>query len=122
MPRPTEDGIESPEVGGDREAAPEPDPVIPEATAPVIAETKQETMPLRGGHAEDSVTYGGEEEASDDDSLVFAALEEATQTLRGMDAVMTAQIITALWNWSDPSKLQEAKAFLDYLIRRHEHE
>lgn len=102
-PFPTEDEGRGLEVSGDREAAPELDPVIPE--------TRQESVPCDDG-----------ENACDDDSLVFAALEEATENLRGMDAVMTAQIITALWNWSDPAKLQEAKAFLDYLIGRHEHE
>lgn len=54
------------------------------------------------------------------DGIPTHALEQATQDLRGMDAVMTAQIIMALWNWSDPKKLQEAKAFLEYLIGRHE--
>ena len=49
------------------------------------------------------------------------ALEEATGNLTGMDAVMTAQIITALWGWTDKRDLMEAKACLDYLIRRHNH-
>lgn len=48
------------------------------------------------------------------------ALEGATGNLTGMDAVMTAQIISALWCWTDKSDLQEAKACLDYLIRRHD--
>lgn len=48
------------------------------------------------------------------------ALEGATGNLTGMDAVMTAQIISALWCWTDKSDLQEAKACLDYLIRRHQ--
>lgn len=48
------------------------------------------------------------------------ALEGATSNLTGMDAVMTAQIISALWCWTDKSDLLEAKACLDYLIRRHQ--
>lgn len=47
------------------------------------------------------------------------ALEEATCNLTGMDAVVTAQIIAGLWGWTDKGDLLEAKACLDYLIRRH---
>ena len=50
---------------------------------------------------------------------LIQALEGATGNLTGMDAVMTAQIISALWGWTDKSDLLEAKACLDYLIRRH---
>lgn len=48
------------------------------------------------------------------------ALETATGNLKGMDAVMTAQVISAMWGWTDKSDLLEAKACLDYLIRRHD--
>lgn len=48
------------------------------------------------------------------------ALEKATGNLTGMDAVMTAQIITSLWGWTDKKDLLEAKACLDYLIRKRE--
>lgn len=51
---------------------------------------------------------------------LIQALEGATGNLTGMDAVMTAQIISALWGWTDKSDLLEAKACLDYLIRRHD--
>lgn len=50
---------------------------------------------------------------------LIQALEGATGNLTGMDAVMTAQVISALWGWTDKSDLLEAKACLDYLIRRH---
>lgn len=60
------------------------------------------------------------EESKQPDSCLqlISALEEATGGLNGMNAVMTAQIITALWQWKDASDLREAKACLDYLIRR----
>ena len=52
---------------------------------------------------------------------LIQALEGATGNLTGMDAVMTAQIISALWGWTGKNELLEAKACLDYLIRKHNH-
>ena len=52
---------------------------------------------------------------------LIQALEGATGNLTGMDAVMTAQVITALWGWTGKNDLLEAKACLDYLIRKHIH-
>lgn len=57
----------------------------------------------------------------DHQQLLFRALEDATGNLTGMDAVVTAQIITDLWRWTDKAALMKVKASLDYLIRRHDH-
>ena len=75
---------------------PEPDPE-PESDQKPVPDPKTDTM-----------------DAKD----LFCALEKATENLTGMDAVMTAQVISYLWKWTDASELHEAKACLDYLIRR----
>ena len=61
------------------------------------------------------------EDTDSDHRMLFRALEEATRDLTGMDAVMTAQVIAQLWRWTDKSERMEAKACLDYLIRRCDH-
>ena len=60
------------------------------------------------------------EDVSADYPELIHALEVATENLTGMDAVMTAQIISGLWGWTNKKDLLEAKACLDYLIRRHD--
>lgn len=101
-PAPVEITIEVPE--------PEPDRHEEEQQASVYAPPSKEGP----GAAKTEDVYTGHQH-------LIHALEGATSNLTGMDAVMTAQIISALWGWTDKSDLQEAKACLDYLIRRHDH-
>lgn len=54
----------------------------------------------------------------DDAKTMLRALELMTSRHKGMDAVMTAQIVTVLWDWSDVEDLKEARNCLDYLIGR----
>lgn len=54
----------------------------------------------------------------DDAKVMIRAMELMTQNLHGMNAVMTAQILTNLWAWDSVSDLLAAREFLDYLIER----
>lgn len=101
-PTPVEITFEVPE--------PEPDPHEEEQKATAYVRPSKEGP----GAAKTEDVYTGHHQ-------LIHALEGATGNLTGMDAVMTAQIISALWGWTDKSDLLEAKACLDYLIRRHDH-
>lgn len=59
-----------------------------------------------------------QDEEEDDAKVMIRALELMTQNLQGMNAVMTAQILTSLWAWDSVSDLLAAREFLDYLIER----
>lgn len=59
------------------------------------------------------------EESIDTDNPMYRALDDATRKLTGMDAVLTAKAITALWRWSSLDDLKRAKVCLNYLIKRH---
>lgn len=61
-----------------------------------------------------------EELDEDDSKVMIRALELLTARLKGMDAVVTARIVTTLWGWESKEDLLNAKEFLDYLIRRAE--
>lgn len=54
----------------------------------------------------------------DDTKTMLRALELMTSRHTGMAAVMTAQIVTVLWDWSDVEDLKEVRNCLDYLIGR----
>ena len=59
-----------------------------------------------------------EEVEEDDARILFRALELMTERHKGMDAVMTAQIVTGMWNWKTAEDLEAVRDFLDYLIQR----
>ena len=46
------------------------------------------------------------------------ALELFVDELKGLDAVLTFQILDALWGWECVGELKQAKILLDYLIER----
>ena len=54
----------------------------------------------------------------EDAKVLIRALELMTSHLKGMEAVMTAQVVTALWKWQDKEDLIEVRNCLDYLIGR----
>lgn len=54
----------------------------------------------------------------EDAKVLIHALELMTSHLKGMEAVMTAQVVTALWKWQDKEDLIEVRNCLDYLIGR----
>lgn len=52
--------------------------------------------------------------------IIIQALELVTAHLTGMDAVMTAHVVTTMYNWTDKEDLLMARKALDYLIGRAE--
>lgn len=50
--------------------------------------------------------------------LQVMAMELYVKDLKGMDAVLTFQILDTLWNWKSVEELKQAKVLLDYLIER----
>lgn len=91
-----------------------------EPPVPIQKEAEQKTITEVSPSTEGPGIARAEEPDTSYQHLI-RALEEATGNLTGMDAVMTAQIITALWGWNNKSDLLEAKACLDYLIKRYDH-
>lgn len=57
-----------------------------------------------------------EDEDEDKAKLMIQALEIFVQNLKGMKAVMTFQILQALWDWETVEDLERAKIGLEYLI------
>lgn len=91
---------------------PEPDDVIQ-------TEAAADETPVTEISAEEC----GEPEASpqedkeeSDAKMMIRALEIFVQNLKGMKAVMTFQILQALWDWETVEDLERAKLGLEYLI------
>lgn len=61
-----------------------------------------------------------EEMVESESKIMIQALELVTARLTGMDAVMTAHVVTTMYNWTDKEDLLMAREALDYLIGRAE--
>lgn len=90
-----------------------PSPTVVERSAVAAS------APVRDADLHDTYTPLPTEEAEKDAGYhrMFLALENAIGNLSGMDAVMTAQAIAALWQWREEADLMKAKACLEYLIQ-----
>lgn len=62
-------------------------------------------------------TFPGGEDLTEAQVRVMA-LELFVDELKGLDAVLTFQILDALWGWECVGELKQAKILLDYLIER----
>lgn len=61
-----------------------------------------------------------EEMVESEAKIMTQALELVTARLTGMDAVMTAHVVTTMYNWTGKEDLLMAREALDYLIGRTE--
>lgn len=109
--------FEEPVCGTDRNAEAEPKTPIQKESV-LKGFRPVDVSPSREGPG---ISRAEKKTEPDHQQLLFRALEDATGNLTGMDAVVTAQIITDLWRWTDKEALMKVKASLDYLIRRHDH-
>ena len=106
---------------------PEPAPVEPEAgdtsqpesaTDEILEDVPEEVpaqeIPVDECADKDAPQQEDVEEA--DAKMIIRALEIFVQNLKGMKAVMTFQILQALWDWETVEDLERAKLGLEYLI------
>ena len=81
---------------------------------PVADETSAEECVVQ----EDPLQEEDQEEA--EARLMIKALQSAVQDLKGMKAVLTFQILQALWNWNTTEELKDAKTYICALIEMEE--
>lgn len=94
----------------------------PSASAEVAEEVPAQDPAQSYNHEqrENDVSEDASTEAlgGDDSKIMIRALELMTARLTGMDAVMTAHVVTTMYNWTDKEDLLMAREALDYLIAR----
>ena len=93
----------------------EPVPVEPEVEEPSQPEPVADEIPAEECGDPEASSQEDKEEA--DAKMMIRALEIFVQNLKGMKAVMTFQILQALWDWESVEDLERAKLGLEYLIK-----
>lgn len=81
---------------------------------PSTDEIQAEDIPTE--ECEDPEALPQEDKDEADAKVMIRALEIFVQNLKGMKAVMTFQILHALWDWETVKDLEQAKMILEYLI------
>lgn len=87
---------------------------VKEERTTVAAETRTPVLPV-DGH-----THNGSTPRGPGDVSLMDVIEAATEGLRGIQAVCTANILQALWNWSCREDLEAARESIEYLLNRME--
>lgn len=99
-----------PELDEVNQAEPSTDEILEDVPEEVPAED------ISTEECEDPEASPQEDEEEADAKVMIRALEIFVANLKGMKAVMTFQILHALWDWETVKDLEQAKMILEYLI------